>query len=414
MLARITAPHKPPVLSVSISGSKSISNRLLILKEVLQLNCDFINLSTAEDTKLLKIALESIQKKENVIDIHNAGTDMRFLTALLATQPGSWVLTGSERMKERPIGELVNALKQLGADIEFLEKENYPPLKINGLALRGGEIRINGGVSSQFISALLLISPKLRNGLTLHLQGNIVSEPYIAMTIELLKTFGVDVKRYQNTIIVQPTLNLQEQPKKYFIESDWSSSSYWYSICALCKGSIIQLSSYFEKSLQADSVLPQLFESFGVHSEFDNHTLRLKNIPGKKQNFKFNFNHYPDVAQTIACVSVGLNTNGELTGLETLRIKETDRISALEVELKKCGADVTVIENGLAIKSNDAKPSTNPTIATYNDHRMAMSFAPLAAIFGSIHIQNPEVVVKSYPSFWNDLKNAGFGVDLQP
>lgn len=414
MLVKITSPTKPLDFSVTISGSKSISNRLLILNEVLQLNCEFVNLSDSEDTQLLQAAIESIRKRENVIDIHHAGTDMRFLTALLSTQPGTWILKGSERMKERPIGELVDALKQLGADIEFLEKENYPPLKITGLNLNGGEININSSVSSQFVSALLLISPKLKQGLTLHLQGSIVSEPYITMTIELLKSFGVEVKRTNNTITVQPKINTNEKVKKYFIESDWSSASYWYSICALCKGSIIELSSYFEKSLQADSVLPQLFESFGVHSEFDNHTLRLKNIPGKKQNFKFNFNHYPDVAQTIACVSVGLNTNGELTGLETLRIKETDRISALEIELKKCGADVAVIENGLAIKSYDAKPTTNPTIATYNDHRMAMSFAPLAAIFGSIHIQNPEVVVKSYPSFWNDLKNAGFGVDLQP
>lgn len=414
MLVKITSPTKPLDFSVTISGSKSISNRLLILNEVLQLNCEFVNLSDSEDTQLLQAAIESIRKQENVIDIHHAGTDMRFLTALLSTQPGTWILKGSERMKERPIGELVNALKQLGAEIEFLEKENYPPLKITGLNLNGGEININSSVSSQFVSALLLISPKLKQGLTLHLQGSIVSEPYITMTIELLKSCGVDVKRTNNTITVQPKINTNEKVKKYFIESDWSSASYWYSICALCKRSKIQLKSYHEKSLQADSVLPQLFENFGVYSEFQNNTLHLKQVADAKQDFNFNFNQCPDIAQTIACLSVGLNTDVDLSGLETLRIKETDRIAALNEELKKCGADVKIKENNLIIKSYPTIRAVNPIISTYNDHRMAMSFAPLAAIFGSIYLQNPEVVVKSYPSFWNDLKNAGFGVDLQP
>lgn len=414
MLVKITSPTKPLDFSVTISGSKSISNRLLILNEVLQLNCEFVNLSDSEDTQLLQAAIESIRKQENVIDIHHAGTDMRFLTALLSTQPGTWILKGSERMKERPIGELVDALKQLGADIEFLEKENYPPLKITGLNLNGGEININSSVSSQFVSALLLISSRLKQGLTLHLKGNIVSEPYITMTIELLKSFGVEVKRTNNTITVQPKINTNEKVKKYFIESDWSSASYWYSICALCKGSKIQLKSYHEKSLQADSVLPQLFENFGVYSEFQNNTLHLKQVADAKQDFNFNFNQCPDIAQTIACLSVGLNTNVDLSGLETLRIKETDRIVALNEELKKCGADVEIKENNLIIKSYPTIRAVNPIISTYNDHRMAMSFAPLATLFGSIYLQNPEVVVKSYPSFWNDLKNAGFGVDLQP
>jgi 3-phosphoshikimate 1-carboxyvinyltransferase len=411
---------------VNLPSSKSISNRLLILNEVLNLNLQFSNLSAAKDTQELILALAQIKENKNhTIDIGHAGTDMRFLTALLSTKEGEWILTGSERMKQRPIAELVNALKQIGAQISYLEKEGFPPLKINGAKLNGKNIVIDGSISSQFISALLLIAPLFENGFEIKLKNEIVSWPYVLMTITLLKQFGVNSNVQDSTIKIQKSnhqltnnslysnqnhnynLTPNSQRLTFNIESDWTSASYWYSIVALSKNAEITLTGLEEKSSQADSVLPELYKHFGVTSEFKNgHLLLSKNL-NLTTFFEYNFTNCPDIAQTIAVTCFGLKINCKLTGLQTLKLKETDRISALKNELEKFNATVKTTEDSISIQHSPHIPQHSIVINTYNDHRMAMSFAPLALITSSINIQNPEVVDKSYPTFWNDLKLIG-------
>lgn len=417
--------------AIKLTGSKSISNRLLILNAVCGLDLSFTNLSDAEDTQVLQNALTQIHKCRNifanpaslretipqVIDVHHAGTDMRFLTALLAITKGSWILTGSERIKQRPIGELVTALRTLGAEIIYLEKENYPPLAITGKRLAGGKLTINSGVSSQFISALLLIAPALPGGLELTLSGKSVSFPYIQMTLGLLTGFGASCMTSGNTITLTPA-EITPPDRPVVVESDWSSASYWYSLCALSPGSEITLSALYEKSGQADAILPKLFAPLGVTTVFGKESVTLTHSGIAAKSFSFDFTDCPDIAQTLAVTCFGLGIRSELKGLSTLKIKETDRILALKTELEKCGALVEATDDTLLIHATrNPKPETQnlkPEINTYHDHRMAMSFAPLALIFDTISIADPGVVAKSYPAFWQDLKSAGFNVNLQP
>ncbi len=400
--------------SLKISGSKSISNRLLILNEVLNLKLSFENLSDSDDTQLLQNALAVIKNKSSaVINVQHAGSDMRFLTALLAITSGEWTLTGSERMKQRPIGELVNGLKKLGANIQYLEQENFPPIKINGKKLMGGSIEIDGSQSSQFISALLLIAPTLERGLELKLKGTLVSRPYIDMTLDLLKQFGVKITNTNQIIhIKHSTFNIQHST--FLIESDWSSASYWYSICALSPKSTVALNYFSKKSLQADSVLPKLYEQLGVITEYNENGIILTNTATQLNEFNYDFTNCPDIAQTIAVTCFGLGIKATLIGLQTLKIKETDRILALKTELEKLGAMVQIANNSISIQSkpNFQLSTFNFQFSTYNDHRMAMSFAPLAGVYHKILIQHPHVVSKSYPTFWEDLKTAGFSVNL--
>ncbi len=414
----LSAPENIKNTNIRLSGSKSISNRLLILKEILALNITFENISTSEDTQHLQRALEQIKnKKPTTIDIGHAGTDMRFLTAYLSVTDGEWVLTGSERMKQRPIGELVTALKCLGADISYLEKENFPPLKIRGKKLKGGKIEIDGSISSQFISGLLLISPKFESGLELTLKNEIVSWPYILMTLDLLSEFGSKVSTVLNTIKVRPTPNEKQETrnKTFLVESDWSAASYWYSLIALSKNGTVTLNGLTKSSSQGDSVLPEIYKELGVSSEFKDDQLILTKSSAITKSFAYNFTNCPDVAQTVAVSCFGLGLKAELTGLKTLKIKETDRILALKTELEKFGADVSITENSIRINDKRLRTQDKPvTVYTYNDHRMAMSFAPLALVFGPLGIQDPGVVSKSYPLFWEDLKSLGFSVNLQP
>ena len=394
-MIQIIAPRFPINCSINLSGSKSISNRLLLLKEILDLKIDLKNLSDSEDTNLLLKALRQIKVAKNKsINIHNAGTDMRFLTALLAIKKGTWTITGSERMKKRPIGELVSALKSLGAEIEFLEKENYPPLEIKGKIILGGALKIDASQSSQFISALLLISPKLKNGLVLTLKNRIVSSPYIEMTAALLKKFNVPISKLKNTYTVNSRIK-SKKIKAIKIESDWSSASYWYSICALSKNAKIELNFLNKKSLQSDSILPQLYKILGVETK----------------SINYNFINCPDIAQTFAVTCFGLGICAKLNGLSTLKFKESDRIIALKTELEKMGAKLVITNNSIELKKSKPIPFEG-IIETYNDHRMAMSFSPLALVYNSIKIANPEVVSKSYPRFWKDLKSVGFSVNL--
>ncbi|MFZ4671741.1 MAG: 3-phosphoshikimate 1-carboxyvinyltransferase [Flavobacterium sp.] len=399
-------------LEISITGSKSETNRLLLL-QALYPNLTLKNTSNSDDSEVMIQALQNSQPKTHnpqLIDIHHAGTAMRFLTAYFAIQENrEVVLTGSSRMHERPIKILVEALRQLGAEISYESNEGFPPIKIKGKKLTQNKVALPANVSSQYISALLLIAPKLKNGLELTLEGKITSIPYIKMTLELLNEIGIETYFVGNKIIINPKSTIQN-PKAIIIESDWSSASYFYSIIALSEiGTEITLSSYKKNSLQGDSALAEIYKNFGVETIFETNLIILK----KTNNYQLSIIHYqlnnsPDIAQTIAVNCFGLGIGCHLTGLHTLKIKETDRLEALKTELSKLGALVSVTYNSLTLKpSNHINP--NCSIKTYQDHRMAMAFAPLA-LKTSIIIEEAEVVSKSYPTFWEDLKRIGFNI----
>ncbi len=391
--------------AIAISGSKSETNRLLLL-QALYPNIQLQNTSNSDDSQVMEKALSS---SEETINIHHAGTAMRFLTAYFATQEGRTVLlTGSSRMKERPISILVEALRQLGAKIEYLENEGFPPLKITGQKITASKVALQANVSSQYISALLLIASKLENGIEITLEGPLTSIPYINMTLALLQEIGIETAFEGNTIRVKPSTN--HQPITLTVESDWSSASYFYSIVALSEvGTTIRLSSYKKNSLQGDSALVTLYENFGVTTTFDGNTICLtKTYNVQPTPYTLQLNNTPDIAQTIAVTCLGLGLGCHLSGLHTLKIKETDRLEALQMELTKLGAEVTVTEDTLTLKATKSIPS-NVKIGTYTDHRMAMAFAPLA-LKVPIVIKDAEVVSKSYPNFWSDLKAVGFQI----
>ncbi|WP_439151575.1 3-phosphoshikimate 1-carboxyvinyltransferase [Winogradskyella sp.] len=391
--------------SIEITGSKSESNRLLLL-QALYPQIKIENMSNSDDSVLMQKALSS---KESVIDIHHAGTAMRFLTAYFSIQKGREVtITGSSRMKERPIKILVDALRDLGADIMYLENDGFPPIKIKGKDIAKNKVTLKANVSSQYISALLLIASKLKDGLVLNLEGEITSVPYINMTLSLLNKIGVETNFSDNIIIVKP-FNKEMQPQTLVVESDWSSASYFYSLVALSEvNTTLNISSYKKDSLQGDSVLAKIYEKLGVKTNFNKHTLTLKRSAELEiiQNIDLDLSNAPDIAQTIAVTCFGLGVGCDLKGLHTLKIKETDRLVALKTELKKLGAEIEITENSLCLKPSD-KINSDISIATYNDHRMAMAFAPLG-LKTSIRIENTDVVSKSYPQFWEDLKTIGF------
>ncbi|HWR94844.1 MAG TPA: 3-phosphoshikimate 1-carboxyvinyltransferase [Flavobacterium sp.] len=390
---------------LKLTGSKSETNRLLLL-QALYPNISLENISNSDDSVVMQNALKT---NSSIIDIHHAGTAMRFLTAFFSIQEErEIVLTGSSRMKERPIQILVDALRQLGAEIEFLENEGFPPIKINGKKLLNNKVILKANVSSQYISALLLIAPKLENGLDLTLEGEITSVPYINMTLSLLNEIGIETSFINNKIIVKPQFKIQNS--KYIIESDWSSASYFYSIIALSPvGSQVSLSSYKENSLQGDSVLVEIYKNFGVETTYKDNAIQLIKVSDcLLSNVKCQLNNCPDIAQTITVTCFGLGIACHLTGLHTLKIKETDRLEALKIELTKLGVNITVTNDSLTLESSK-KINPNVKIATYNDHRMAMAFAPLALKI-PIEIENADVVSKSYPTFWEDLKVIGFNI----
>ena len=390
-------------ITVKITGSKSESNRALIL-QALYKGIELQNLSNSDDTQLLVRALSSNSK---VVDIHHAGTAMRFLTAYFSVLNNSEVtLTGSNRMKERPIQVLVDALTSLGAQIEYLGNSGYPPIRIVGRNLINNEVKLRANVSSQYISALLLIAPSLKNGLLLRLEGDITSRPYIEMTLALLSKIGVEVEFEGQLITVKPLKELENR-KLLTIESDWSSASYFYGLIALSEvGTEVHLSHYFSNSLQGDSVLQNIYKHFGIETHFTESGITLtKRTETKSTHIDLNLVNAPDIAQTIVVTCFGLNMGCFLSGLHTLKIKETDRLVALKNELSKLGANISITNDSLKLKaSNMFIP--NQTIETYNDHRMAMAFAPLALI-GDIYINDKDVVSKSYPDFWRDLSLLG-------
>ena len=394
--------------TIQITGSKSESNRLLLL-QALYPQIRIENVSNSDDSVLMQNALTS---DDNIIDIHHAGTAMRFLTAYFSIQKDREVIiTGSSRMKERPIKILVDALKTLGAEITYLENDGFPPLKITGRKLTKNKVTLEANVSSQYISALLLIASKSENGLELTLKGKITSVPYIKMTLSLLNSIGIETSFIENTISVSP-LASKIKPQTLTVESDWSSASYFYSIIALSAiGTEITIASYKAESLQGDSVLAKIYEDFGVETRFKNNKITIKklSIVNRGALINLELSNAPDIAQTIAVTAFGLGLECFMAGLHTLKIKETDRLVALKTEIEKLGGEVIITEASLHLKpSSDIK--NNVTIATYNDHRMAMAFAPLA-LKVPINIENADVVSKSYPQFWDDFRTIGFNLE---
>lgn len=405
---------------IAITGSKSETNRLLLLQALFP-NITLANTSNSDDSEVMMKALlantehvtpntPNLEPNTQLIDIHHAGTAMRFLTAYFAVNEGrEVVLTGSPRMKERPIKVLVEALQQLGAQISYDNEVGYPPIRIKGQKITNNKVSIPANVSSQYISALLLIAPKLQNGIELTLVGEITSIPYIKMTLALLNEIGVETDFNENVIIVKPKTQ-NPKPQTLTVESDWSSASYFYSIVALAnEGTTIELSSYKENSLQGDSALVEIYSNMGVETRFEENKITLVKQPNFNfETVNFDLNNTPDIAQTIVVTCLGLGIGCHLTGLHTLKIKETDRLEALRIELTKLGANISVTNDSLTLLATK-NINSNVKIATYNDHRMAMAFAPLA-LKTPIIIENAEVVSKSYPDFWEDFKNIGFKI----
>lgn len=411
MTYNITAPERL-LADIDLPSSKSISNRALIIYALSGGEILPEHLSDCDDTEVIVNALWNMPE---TIDIKAGGTAMRFMTAFLAVTPGTHTITGTERMKHRPIHILVDALRRLGAEIEYVEKEGFPPLRITGKELNGGMLDIQGNMSSQFVSALLMIAPKLKEGLTLKLCGDIISRPYVDLTLCTMRDFGVEADwTGPDTIEVKP---MPYKPIRYYIESDWSAASYWYEIAALTddREAEVELNGLMDGSLQGDSVVKYLFSMLGIKTSFSS---RTRNVPTTvtlrktglvSARLDYNFINQPDLAQTFVVTCALMGVPFHFTGLATLHIKETDRIVALKTEMRKLGY---VISDGdgteLIWDGERCEPEENPVIETYEDHRMALAFAPAASQIPGLGINNPQVVTKSYPHFWKDLADAGF------
>jgi 3-phosphoshikimate 1-carboxyvinyltransferase len=392
--------------TVQLPASKSISNRALILNALSLSPYSIRNLSDCEDTQVI---IDAFNSDSNVFDVKGAGTAMRFLTAFLAGMEGDWVIKGSKRMHERPIHPLVETLTALGANIEYLEKEGFPPLHIKGRKLKGGEVYLSGNISSQFISALLMIAPIMEKGLIMHIEKKIVSKPYIDLTIAMMAQCGVTVKWIGNDIVVRPQ---QYQSTELVVETDWSAASYWYEMVSMIPNSEVKLLGLIKNSLQGDSNVANLFSDLGVTTEFTEEGAVLRHTKRKAKKFFHDFVNEPDLAQTFAATCCFKGIPFLFSGIQSLKIKETDRVQALINELKKLGFVLKETEIGMLEWDGErCTPEKDPAIDTYDDHRMAMSLAPGALVFKTLNINNPEVVTKSYPHFWDDLKRAGFQIE---
>lgn len=397
----LSFPHKNLDAQIPLPASKSESNRALIIQALSEEEITLHNLAEARDTQTM---IRLLQSEGHVLDVLDAGTTMRFLTAYFAAVGRDQILTGTPRMCQRPIGLLVDSLRELGAEIEYWKQEGYPPLHIisKGGKMSGGKVSMPGNISSQFISAVLMISPTLPGGIKLELQGKITSKPYIEMTRALMAHFGAK-SQWQGQTIVVP-----EQPYQsgsYEIEGDWSAASYWFSLVALSEGGSLTVKGLRKNSLQGDSAIVELAKDFGVSCEFTEEGILIQKVQTKlPKSLEIDFSTFPDLAQTIAVMGAALGIELSMTGLHTLRIKETDRIEALENELGKMGIRCESTEDSLIVKGKIQKSAL---IRTYDDHRMGMAFAPLAISLPSISLDEAEVVDKSYPSFWKHMKLAG-------
>lgn len=405
MTYRLTAPATLQG-HIDLPASKSLSNRALILNALAQGTGTLANLSDCDDTKVM---VEALGSGKHDLDIGAAGTAMRFLTAYLCLQPGRWTLTGTERMKHRPIGLLVNALNSLGATIEYLEKPGYPPLIITGGTLKGGAIDIEGGISSQYLSALMMAGPSMESGLTLTIKGPLISQPYARMTLRMMAAYGVKAS-WQGHCISIPSAPYRAID--YTVESDWSAASYWYELLSLAPSGELFLKGLEPDSLQGDAAIAGFFENLGVKTTWENGGVRLNKIPVTSTRFEADLTDQPDLAQTLTVTCIALGIPFCLTGLASLKIKETDRCTALRAEASKLGYVVEETPmNGLSWTGGRCEPVPNPRISTYEDHRMALSFSPFAFRQKGLLIDHPGVVSKSYPTFWNALEMAGFDVE---
>ena len=406
MRYKLSAPLQPKAV-IELPASKSISNRALIIHALGRGTTVPANLSDCDDTRVM---IQALTENHDVIDILAAGTAMRFLTAYLCVTPGTRVITGTARMQQRPIQILVNALRELGAQIEYAGNEGFPPLRITGGELNGQEVTLKGDVSSQYISALLMIGPVLKNGLTLHLTGEIISRPYINLTLQLMTDFGAKAEWIsENCIRVAPH---PYSDTAFRVESDWSAASYWYQIAALSSQSSIKLKGLFEKSYQGDSRGAAVFAKLGIATEFIDGDVILHQTSEYPERLDEDFIDIPDLAQTFVVTCALLNIPFRFTGLQSLKIKETDRIAALITEMAKLGYVLRHENNSVLIWNGErCEPHATAVISTYEDHRMAMAFAPASIVFPQIRIDEPHVVSKSYPNYWNDLRLAGFGIE---
>ena len=410
MKIRITPPANINA-QIMLPASKSISNRALIINALANGTHPLENLSDCDDTQVMLRALQA--QPGETIDIMAAGTAMRFLTAYLSVTPGDRIITGTQRMKQRPIGILVDALRELGANIEYVEKEGFPPLRIQGTTLTKSHISLPGNISSQYISALLMIAPTLKNGLQVTLTGDIISRPYIDLTIQLMKDFGA-----QASWLNDHELKVEPQPYRstpYHIEGDWSAASYWHEIVALSKDATITLPSLFRKSYQGDSKMADQFALLGARTSYKENgitILKPKMVDiSQAIHVNLDFTNQPDLAQTFVVTCALQNITFRFTGLQTLKIKETDRIAALICEMKKLGYVLHEAEDSILYWNGERCERSGEAIDTYEDHRMAMAFAPACLVMDNICINNPQVVSKSYPRYWDDLKAAGFIIE---
>ncbi len=413
---RVSKSDQTAVGKIKLSGSKSISNRVLIIQALCNESFDISNLSDSDDTKTLQSLLFS---DSHELDAHHAGTTYRFLTSYLATRVGENILTGSERMQERPIKALSDALIKMGADISYLNKEGYPPLKIGSpTRALNSKVSVSADISSQYISSLLLVAPTLPDGLEITMVGDLVSRPYLMMTLKIMEYFGVSHSWIGQTISVGPQ---KYKAKNFFVEADWSSASYYYIIAAVAKKVDITLAGLQKDSLQGDSAIAMIGNSFGLQTEYIGNSIRITNSGNPREEFfEYDFINCPDIAQSVSTMAAGTGVSALFTGLQTLRIKETDRIAALQAELAKVHIWLSKLPAKFSKKSdleyymqegNIDGDEMAPTFSTYNDHRMAMAFGPLAQLF-PIEVEDYMVVTKSYPKYWEDLKNLGFDVEL--
>jgi 3-phosphoshikimate 1-carboxyvinyltransferase len=403
MQIKVTAPAKIHT-TIQLPSSKSISNRALIINALGNGTHHPENLSDCDDTRVM---IRALNDDKETIDIMAAGTAMRFLTAYLSVTPGTRIITGTERMQQRPIQVLVNALRELGADIEYVANDGFPPLRITGRKLRKDTISLPGNVSSQYISALLMIAPVLTNGLTIRLTGDIISRPYINLTLQLMNDFGVRAEWTDDH-------RLKVEPQAYhstpfYVESDWSAASYWYQIVALSKEAEVTLPGLFKDSYQGDSQVAGIFRSLGVETIYKDKAVILKKNGKSVERLDYDFINQPDLAQTFVVTCALLNIPFRFSGLQSLKIKETDRMAALITEMRKLGYILHETDGSvLSWEGERCTTEEHPAIDTYEDHRMAMAFAPTCLALPEILINNPQVVSKSYPRYWEDLRQAGF------
>jgi 3-phosphoshikimate 1-carboxyvinyltransferase len=418
MVYEITRDNKELVGTLTLPPSKSESNRALIIREFVHEGFRIQNLSDSQDTQtLLRILNEdkSNTDAERIYDVGSAGTTMRFLISLFANRPGVRILKGTERMHQRPVRILVDALREIGAKIDYLGKEGFPPIRITGTTLKGGTLEMDGSVSSQYISSLLMVAPTLPLGLVIKLKGEIASRPYMNMTLKLMEKFGVSGLLQENGISVSPQRyhhSADEMEDGFEIEADWSAASYWYAMAAFSEKVDLTLKGLRKTSLQGDSILPDLFTLYGVSTEILEDGIRLTKSPVLIDRFGYDFIDCPDIVQTMGVVTSALGIPCLYRGLRTLKIKETDRGNALRNELKKFGLDFQVKSDDAAwfMETKGISEPIDMSIATYDDHRMAMAFASLAMKTGRVRIENPQVVSKSYPAFWNDMAAVGFKI----